>query len=352
MFNRSKTKSLLLVAVMLVAMTGGALAAAPTVDTETTDTSQTSELQDGDTQMHNATTNTNLSWSADSANASIEIAQDGDTIFERSPEPYNNASGTYYYSVSLADDGSDYEGLEVGARESATLNVTLTNDTAADDSDTTNLEFTYEHTEESAWIASESPETEGASNGLFGGFSLSSINVFSSSDDSEDEPVGTVLSTDSTNITENTSEIQLDTLNSNLTDAFSASTDDSSEGDLIWTSYTQVSTDDSSQYVPVFYQSAGDQEWLDTEEDAYATIADDGETMTVHNPNALLADDQISGTLDVTTVGDEALGMGNSAQMLSNYGAGWTKSNIGVFGALDTNGNPSFVTDVLEEVTN
>ncbi len=59
-------------------------------------------------------------------------------------------------------------------------------------------------------------------------------------------------------------------------------------------------------------------------------------------------DDQTSATMDVTTVGDEQLGLGNSAEMFSNYDAGFVKTNIGAFGALDTNGDPAFVNDALE----
>ena len=356
MFNLNKTKSVLLAMLVMLAMAGGAMAAAPTVDTETTNTSETTELNDAGTQMYNATTETRLSWEADSPNSSIEIAHDGDVLFEASPENYSAAdSGTdgtldlWYYNVSLADDGSDYQGLEVGAGESLTLNVTITNNTEASSPDTTNISYTFANTEGTAWIASEAPESEDTSGGLFGSLSTG-FGLLSDSNDSED--VGTVVSTDSTTVTENTTEVQLDTLNSNLTDAFSASTSDASEGDLIWSSYSQVSVEDGdSQYVPVFYQSASDDvEWLNTSEDAYATIAEDGSTMTVHNPNALLDDDQSSATLDVTTVGDEALGWGNARSTLSSdmYDASATDVWTSTIGAMDIGGNPEIVTDALE----
>jgi len=354
MFNTNAAKSLLLVAVVVLAMAGGAMAAAPTVNTETTNTTYTTELNDGDTQTYNDTTSSLISWSADSANASIEITHDGDTVYEASPDhedavdtDSSGSNDTWYYNASVADDGSDYDGLEVGAGESVTLNVTLTNDTAAEEPDTTNIEYTYEHTEESAWIASENPETEEASSGgIFGSLSTG-FGLLSDSNDSEE--VGAALSTDSANITENTSEVRLDTMSSNLTDAFTASTEDASSGDLVWKSYTQVSVEDGdSQFLPLYYESANeDAEWLDTDEDAYATLSEDGETMTVHNPDALLADDESTGTLDVTTVGNEKLGLGNSAEMFSNYDASWKQSNIGAFGAWDYS-TPDFVTEALE----
>jgi len=357
MFNNTTTKSVLLVAIMLVAAAGGALAAAPTVDTETTNTTTTTELNDAGTQTYNDTTSSLLAWSADSANSSVEITQDGETIYEASPEHYDSAdtdssgsTDTWYYNVSLNDDASDYNGLEVGAGESVALNVTLTNDTEVESPDTTNISYTYENTEERALIASENPESEDTDAGLFGGFSLASLNVFSdSSDDTED--VGTVLSTDSTTVTQNTDEVQLDTLNSNLTTAFSESTSDASAGDLVWSSYTQLTIDDS-QYVPVYYQTANeDHEWLNTTEDTYATISSDGQTMTIHNPDALLDDDQTSATMDVTTVGDEALGFNNARSMLSadQYDTSGSDVWATALGAgIDYNGNPDFVGDALE----
>ncbi len=349
MFNINKTtKSLLLVMVLLVSTAGVAFAAAPTVDSETTDTSQTSDLTDGGTQTHNDTATSNLSWSADSANSSVEITQNGTTVYEASPDHYaeNSTSGTYYYNVSLADDTSDYDGLEVGAGENATLNVTFTNDSNVDNPDTTNISFTYVNSEDIAFIASESPEGEDNDGEGF----FSSLNVFSSDDE---EDVGTQLSTDSTTINQNTSEVQLDTLSGNLTDAYAASTEDASEGDLIWSSYMQVAAgDDDARFLPVFYESADNDEydWINTSEDTYATVSADGETMTIYNPDGLLDDGQTSATLDVTTVGDEMLGASNARAMLSSdqYDASTTKVWTTSFAASDFNGNQDFVTDTLE----
>ncbi len=47
-------------------------------------------------------------------------------------------------------------------------------------------------------------------------------------------------------------------MNSNLTTAFSESTSDANAGDLVWSSYTQLTVGDDSQYVPVYYQSANE----------------------------------------------------------------------------------------------
>jgi len=345
MFNLNKPKSLLLVLVMVVAAAGGAMAAAPSVNTETTDTTYTTEIEDGETQEHNDSTSTVFSWSADSANSKIIVEQDNETLFEATPDHEDEASGTYYYNQTFADDGSDYEGLEIGAGESVELNVTLINDTEADDPDETNISWTYANDEETAFIASEDPETEEEDDGFFSSFS--SLNVFAEDDD---EDVGTVVSSDETTVTNNTSEVRLDTLDSDLTDAYAASTEDASDGDILWNSQTHVDVEDGEdQYVPVFYQEAGDKDWLDEDEDAYATVSEDGETMTIHNPDELLGEDEESATMDVTTVGDEMLGQNNALSMMTDdYGADkwdvWASS----YAATDFNGNPEIVEDELD----
>ncbi|WP_373190032.1 hypothetical protein [Halolamina sp.] len=346
MFNINKTKSLLLALIVLVAGAGVAFAAAPSVDTSTTDTSQSSDITDNGTQSYNVTTTSNLSWVADSANSSVEITQNGTTLYEATPTNYSyNASGNndYYYNVSLADDASDYSGNEVGAGENATLNVTFVNNTSASSPDKTNISYTFVNGEAHAFIGSENPETEESDDGFF---TASTLAFWSDSNDSE---VGPTVSTDSTTITNNTSTVQLDTMSSNLTDAYSTSTEDASDGDLLWSSYTQVSVDGDSRYLATFSESAADDtEWLNTSEDAYATISSDEETMTIHNADALLDDDQTSATLDVTAVGNEQLGRSSSASMYESYDAGTFKSTIGAFGASDFDGNPTIVEDALE----
>ncbi len=348
--NNKTAKSLVLAALLVLSVFGAGIVAgaAPTAGDTSGDTS--ADITDGGTQTHNDTTTSDLPWSADSPNASIEIAQDGETIYEASPEHYDSndsdddgTTDTWYYNVSLADDGSDYEGFEVGAGENTTFNVTFVNDTEADDPDETNISYTFENSEENAFIASEDPESEEQEDGGF----FSSLNVFSSDDEEE---VGTVLSEDETTVTNNTSQVQLDTLDSNLTDAYAASTEDAESGDILWNSYTHVDVEDGDdQFVAVFYEEAGDKDWLDEDEDAYATISEDGDTMTIHNANALLGDDQESATMDVTTVGDEMLGQNNALSMMTDdYGASTWDVWGASYSALDTDGNPEIVNDALE----
>jgi len=345
--NNKTAKSLVLAALLVLSVFGAGIVAgaAPSSNTETTDTTYETEIQDGGTQTYNESTSTLYSFSADSENPKIVIEQDDEELFSATPDVEDSSSGTHYFNVSFADDGSDYEGLEVGADDNATLNVTLINNTEVDDPDKTNLSWTFENGEEYAFIASEDPETAEDEGGWFSSLSLG---VFSS--ESDDDDPGTTLSTDETNITDNTSEVRLDTLSSNLTDAYAISAEEANEGDILWSSQTHVDVDDGDeQYVPVFYQEAGDKSWLDEDEDAYATISEDGDTMTVHNPDALLGEDEESATMEVTTVGDEMLGQNNALSMMTDdYGASTWDVWGASYSALDTNGNPEIVNDALE----
>ena len=332
MFNtNTKTGRLALVAVVITMVTmsaGVAFAAAPTVDTETTDTTTTSELTDGDAQTYNDTTASYFNWSADSTNSKIVVEQGDTELFSATPEVETDASGTYYYNVSLADDGSDYSDLDVGANENATLNVTLINNTEADSPDTTNVSITFANGDEKAWVNADTAATEETDDGI-----LSSVNVFSSGDD-----VPAAQSERETTITNNTDTVEVSASSSNLSDALGETTSEKSEGDLVWTATAM--TGDS--FVPVVYQSADDgPEWLDTDEDTYAVLSEDGSTLTVMNAGKL-ADEDGTTAFDMTVTGNEALGFSNAFSMLRSYDAGIGTSALAASSAADFNGAPTF----------
>jgi len=319
MFNTTKTKSLLLVAIMLVAMTGGALAAAPTVDTETANTSTTSDLTDGGTQTYNATTSSAIAWSADSNASSIEITQDGETVFEATPEHYDAAdtdssgsNDTWYYNVSLADDGSDYEGLEIGAGESTTLNATLTNNIEADSPDTTNVSWTFANGNEVAFADVDGSSVVGPTED--GGI-LSS--VFGSSDDETDPAKADT----SVGIVGNETEtITVSVADTAMADAFGVAAESTESGDVIWASATSVGGD----YVAVSNQEAPDTDWFN-DSSTYATFDADSETLTIHNVDESVNED--AEEVELSATGNDGLGLMNTVSMLNNYDTGW-----GVYG--------------------
>lgn len=303
---RTPTKSLLLVAIMLIAASTGALAAAPTVDTETTDTSQQSDLTDGATQTYNTTTASNLSWSADSENSKVVVEQDGETIYSATPDPYNTASGTSYFNVSLADDGSDYDGLDVDAGASVTLNVTFTNNTESSSPDTTNISYTFENGNLEAFqdISDGAVQTP-ADGGLFSSLSFWSDN--GSEKAKTDSTVG---------IEGNETEtITMSVAGTPMADAMGLAAESTESGDVIWGSATSL----EGQYLVVANSEAPDTEWFD-DSAAYATYDDDTEMLTYHNVDEWV--DADAQDVELSATGNDGLGLTNTASMLMNYEAG------------------------------
>jgi len=307
MFNINKTaKSLLLVLVMVVAAAGGAMAAAPTVNTETTDTTYTTEIEDGGTQAYNATTATNFSWSADSANSKIVIEQDNETLYEATPDHEDEASGTYYYNATLADDGSDYDGLEADAGEDVTLNVTLINNTEADDPDTTNVSWTFANGNAEAFANVEDADLQTPAEGGI----ASSLAFWS---DDETDPAK--LEEKTVGIEGNETEtITVSVAGTPMADALDASTEDAEDGDVIWSSAASM----DGEYIAVTAGEEPDTEWFE-DGSTYAVYDSDDKTLTYHNVDERTSEDQQD--LELSATGNDGLGIGNTASMLQSYDA-------------------------------
>lgn len=319
-----RAAALAIAALLLASAAGGALAAAPTVDTETTATSQTTDLTNGGTQTYNSTTSSNISWSADSANSSIEITQDGRVLFSAAPNDYynNTTADEYYYNVSLADDGSDYGPLEVAANENVTLNVTFTNNTEVSTPDTSNISFTFANGEQTAFIAGTDTDTEVEASA--GTLSLSSVTFW------KNNSTGAARVSDTTTITNSTDEIQIDVANAKAVDSLGAAAE--SNG-LTLVAFAKA----NGQTLPVFVGSA-DASWIDNDE-AYVVLDTSGSSATVKNAGALV---DSSKQIDVQLVGNEALGFFQTRSLLSSYGAGITEQITTAASAVDVNGNPSY----------
>lgn len=160
---------------LLVAAMSGALAAAPTVDTETTDTASTSALTDGAVVTDfNASASDNLSTleaSYDSTNPGIAIVdpETGDTLKTvtntSNPDYFTetgSASGVTYYETTFSE--ADFATVPMAANEDKTVELRLINNTEVSQSqwDTTNVTITLDNTGERAVVtASSSSESSG-----------------------------------------------------------------------------------------------------------------------------------------------------------------------------------------------
>ncbi len=306
MFTINSRKSIIFVALLVLLSAGSAgvvMAAAPTVDPA--GGTQSSDITDGGTQTYNQTTNSNISWSADSNNTKIVVEQGNDTLFTATPEPYaHNSSGNEdsFYNVSLADDGSDYDGLDADAGEDVTLNVTLINNTEVDNPNETNISYTFANGNEVAFEDVEDGDVQEPEDGYF------------SSDDSSDK-----AKTDSTvGIAGNeTDTVIVSVAGTPMADALDASAEDTESGDIIWGSATGL----EDGYVLISNSEAPDTEWFD-DDSAYATYDSDAQTLTYHNVNERVDED--AKDVELSATGNDGLGLFNMASMLQSYDASTT----------------------------
>lgn len=324
MFTK-QTKSLLLVLVVLTAGAGVAYAAAPSVDTETADTSQTSDLTDGGTQTYNATTNSNFSYSADSADAEVKVKQNGTVLNTFSPTNYSavNTTGTsdpdvWYYNVSVADDGSDYTGLIADANENVSLTYTIINNSTLDNPNTTNVTVYFENGEEHAFTRADSAEIA-EEDGVLSSLSMPF---------SDDSSVKAAKATKTIGIDKNTTTVTFESNQQNLTDALGET--HSAAKSSGYTTAGAVTVD--GELVPLFTSSADVPDWMNNQ--TYATVDDSG-TVTIEN----LDSDKYE--IDVGVVGNENPGFFATFQMLRSYDAGL--GNAVTMADVDANGNPDWV---------
>lgn len=149
--SNSYTKlAALTMAVLLVgAGAMGALAAKPSIDTETTNTASTSELTDGSTidisdGGINESDYHSVQYTADSANSSVEITLNG-TDDEGGAVFYSNSSATVVdsasntYKVSFSEEV--LADVPRAVNENVTLDLTITNNTEVENPDTTTIQI-------------------------------------------------------------------------------------------------------------------------------------------------------------------------------------------------------------------
>lgn len=156
-FIHKSTLALVMVAVLLV----GAVAAAPSVDTETTQSAAQSELNDGDTVQDFNASNTaqlpTLSVSYDSDNPGIKVIdpESGAVI-----EEFTNTSDTTYFNVYDATNNSynttfnesDFAAVPMDASENKSVTLRLIGNTSKSSPNTTNITINLNNTDERAVV--------------------------------------------------------------------------------------------------------------------------------------------------------------------------------------------------------
>ncbi len=311
---------------VIVGTSGLAFAAAPTVDSESTATSSTSELNDGNTITYNESTETTLQASFDSSNGAFKILQNGTELSEFQNESaaeitVTNGSANYL-NLTLADDETGLSGVEADAGESVALEYRMLNDTSLSNPDTSNISVTWANDANTSFVRVESGDTETGDVSRFASLA-SSVPL-----------VGDDNTTDPAKVEE--SDIGV---NGADQDQITVWVEDSSAQDALDETNTEAdgvaymgSAEVDGTLVPIISAESAAPDWVDTNEDAYVMISDDGERVDIYNAGDVVGDS--AATVDVDLQGHEQLNFGEIRTMLSNYGetgvsAVWTAATNG-----------------------
>ena len=326
-------------AMLLLTAIGGVTATAPTLDTETTDTALTTELDGTSTQTHNTTTTSFLNTSQDSNQTTAEIRQGADgrllaTYGLNSSDNLNYetvASGTYYHTLELADDGSDYPGLEADAGEDVEIEVRSIN--TADDPDTmTNTTFTFSNDANVSFINYNASETQTADRS----FVAQASTGFGILGDNSSAGPAKVQQDIGVN-GENQEEINVHVANADAQDSVAEVYNDSDDADGV--SYMALAKVDG-EIVPVMAEGASAPDWVDSSDDAYMTVSEDGQSATVHNAGAVIDEGDSEATVSLQA--NEAMGFSPASTMFENYDRSSPTINALVDAGVDINGEPNF----------
>ncbi|RLM32616.1 hypothetical protein [Haloarcula sp. Atlit-120R] len=335
-----RKKSLIAVgmsAMLLLTAIGGVMATAPSLDTETTDTAGTTELDGTSTQAYNTSTTSFLNTSQDSNQTTAEIRQgaDGrllDTHELNSSDNLNYetvVSGTYYHRLELADDGSDYPGLEADAGEDVTIEVRSIN--TADDPETmTNTTFTFSNDANVSFVHMNNSETMVADSTGAG----IRASVFSIGGNDSDAGAAEV--------TQEGIGVNGDSQDSVIVNIGNADAQDSTAAVYDATEETEAFStvgvaSFSGETIPVFAAGQDTPSWFD-EDMTYATVSEDGSTVKVVNAGESLSEDDTEA--DFSMEANDAIGFNNARNLASDYGASAFDSlSVGI-DALNLNGQP------------
>jgi len=333
---KHKTVAALAIVGLIVASSGLVMATAPTVDSESTDTTSTSDLTDTSTQTYNTTTNSTLSYSQDSNSTALAVHQGDRELAEYGSnssdvvEYQSVASGTYYFNGTVDDDASDYTGLEADAGESVTLDMEMIN-TGDDPATNTTIDITYQNGANVSFVHVNDTETMVADS--TGAGIRASIFALGGND----SDAGAAEVEDEIGVNGDAQEtVTVNIANSDAQDS-AAAVYDATEGTESFSTVAVASF--GGETIPVLAAGQDMPSWMD-EDMTYATVSEDGSTVTVENAGEALSDDDTEAEFSMTA--NDGIGFWQASSLASDYGAG----NIDQFSiaadALDLNGQPEF----------
>ncbi len=319
--NRRVLVTLAIVAVVVAGTSGLAYAAAPSVSSGTdtgAPTGSDSELKAGDTITYNESTNSTLTYQADSPNSSVEIRQNGSYLlstFENGTADEMTLIGTddggdEYINLTLADDETAYAGVEADAGANITMEYRLINDTELDNPDTTNVTLYWENDDNKSFIRGESDETETAEVGLTASIA-SSIPLVGSKNTTNPAKVEQDIGVNGADQEEITVYVESTDAEDALTETYDSADADS---DVTYDGWVTV----EGEFVPVLSSADNAPDWIETDNETYATVNSDGSEVVIHNAGDKLDSNTENATVQV--VGNEAMSIFQIKGMVKSYG--------------------------------
>lgn len=343
-YSNVKTIAAAVMLVLSVVAVGGA--AALTVDTETTTTSTTSDLTTDSviTEPRNSSVAQNIEIIGDSNTNTSNLAspeenftlryvvndsssdQDGETIYETTENWTVSTVSTDpdHYNLSVSNDAWGNQ-LEYGA-DNVTVDARVVfNETESDES-VQNITFTVDPDGTAAYIQVADSERENAQQS---GIIAAATNGFGLL--GEENQTGAAKVTDSIGVSDNTTTLTVSVNNESTQDSFAEVA--SSDGDVSTIGYAEV----NGQLVPMVSGSVSDVSWIDSSTDAYATVAEDGTSVTIENANETW--DSGTTSVDVVAVGNDAVGFDRMGTITSEYGVTGFDAVSLRFSSADINGD-------------
>lgn len=325
---------------LVVAGVGAVTATAPALDTETTDTATTTELDGTSTQSYSETTSSFMNYSQDTNNTEVTLYQGSATngrelvTYGESSDQVNydtTASSTYYWNLEVDDDASDYTGLEADAGESVTVTAQLTD---LGDASTTynNVSYTFANGANTSFINYNDSETETAEASRLARLSTISLdNITGQSDVAGAAQVEQDIGVNG----ENQDQIVVNIENADAQASAEEMFENSEEKDGV--TYLGHATVDG-EFVPILAEDADAPNWIDTSDDAYMVVSQDGQTVTVENAGDVIDQGDTTATVEITA--NEQMDRGQTVDMWENYDR--DTNVLSGLSLIDINGNPDF----------
>ncbi|ELZ96594.1 hypothetical protein [Haloferax sulfurifontis] len=326
--QHSKLASIALaLTVALSVFAGGAFAATPSIDTESTNTTTTSDWTDGYTVSGFTANASNSSYVEVTFDANVsgdarlqildpdtgETVADMESVYTNSSADVTDSTNNHY-AWNISHD--EFEDLPVGYGENKTFKVRITD--TQDTDNATVIDVAFNNTADRAVYR------------IGDAFTNNDVTV------EEKHPwLSQISSSYDTNIasfelasvaTGSNASHEVNLANGTVADAFALAAEDKDDGAFLPLMTVKAEGDDGTVLIPVFVnEKSSEWDFLDDDE-AYAVYDSDAEELTIMNNG----DERFDGVSETTftLAGNDGLSFGETFDLFRGLGAGYTDSII------------------------